>query len=156
MKRDSIGPKSTKYVCEDHFDVENDTENLVKHRLVGETMKLKANICPHKFDCQKVVKPQKERVAYEKRRRIEFYENLLTKEVPSTSSQSSSFQSFEMIVCDEMELDEIEDPLPESIIFTESDNHPNKKKKQKSSSKYENVTEKSSSANNYKKEQCEK
>ncbi|CAK1585743.1 unnamed protein product [Parnassius mnemosyne] len=64
MKRDLIGPKSTKYVCEDHIDVENDTENLVKHRLV-------AYICPHKFDCQKAVKPQKER-AYEKNVELNF------------------------------------------------------------------------------------
>lgn len=51
MRRDLIGPNSTKYVCEDHFDVENDTENLIKFRLVGGTLKLKANVCPHKFEC---------------------------------------------------------------------------------------------------------
>lgn len=73
------------------------------------------------------MKSQKEQGAYEKRRRIEFYENLLTKEVPSTSSQSPWFQPFEMIECDEMELNVTEDPLPENITFTESDSHPNKK-----------------------------
>nr|XP_026484701.1 uncharacterized protein LOC113392466 isoform X2 [Vanessa tameamea] len=128
MKRDLIGPKSTKYVCEDHFDVENDTNNLVKHRLVGGTLKLKPEIYPHKFDCQKAVKPQKERGAYEKRHRIEFYESLLTKEAPSTSSQASSFQCFEIIDCDAMESDETEDLLAENITFPESDSHPNKKR----------------------------
>ncbi|KAG5869251.1 hypothetical protein JTB14_009902 [Gonioctena quinquepunctata] len=115
--------------------VENDTENLVKYRLVGGTLQLKANICPHKFDCQKAVEPKKEQGAYEKRRRIELVENLLTKQVPSTSSQSSSFQSFELIECDKMELNETEDPetddpLPEDITFTESvtHNHANKKR----------------------------
>ncbi|XP_046970931.1 uncharacterized protein LOC124537975 [Vanessa cardui] len=125
MKRDLIGPRSTKYVCEDHFDVENDTENLVKHRLVGGTLKLKPEIYPHKFECQKTATPQKERGACETRRQIEFHESLLTKEAPSTSS---SFQCSEIIDCDAMESDETENPLSENLTFPESDNHPSKKR----------------------------
>lgn len=91
-------------------------------------MKLKVNLCPHKFDCQKAVKPKKQQGADEKRRRIEFLENIITKEVPSTSSPATSFQSFEMIECDKMEFNETEDletedPLPEDITFTASVNH---------------------------------
>lgn len=37
------------------LQLENDTENLIKYKLVGGTLKLKAEVCPHKFDCQKIV-----------------------------------------------------------------------------------------------------
>ncbi|CAG5037564.1 unnamed protein product [Parnassius apollo] len=77
---------------------------------------------------KKAVKPQKERGAYEKRRRIEFYENQLAKEVPPTLRHSFSFQYFKMIECDEMELNETEDPLSENITFKESVNFLNKKR----------------------------
>lgn len=109
------------------LQVENDTENLIKYRLVGGTLKLKVNVYPHKFDCQG--KPKKEKEAYEKRCRIEYNENLLTQQVPSNSNQLYLFQSFEMIECNKIESNDTGDPLPEDIIYTESvpDDHANKK-----------------------------
>lgn len=111
--------------CNDSFallQVENDTENLVKYKLVGGTLKLKTEVCPHKFHCQKVVKPVRERGAYEKRRRAEYFENLLKNDVPS----SSSCQPFEVIECDSIATDEDlnvpEDPLPEDCTVDIPDN----------------------------------
>ncbi|KAG5896208.1 hypothetical protein JTB14_006654 [Gonioctena quinquepunctata] len=52
MNRNSIGPRSKSYVCEDHFDLGEDLENYIKFKLVGGQVKLKPCVLPHKFDCQ--------------------------------------------------------------------------------------------------------
>ncbi|XP_038222773.1 uncharacterized protein LOC119840294 [Zerene cesonia] len=52
MKRDLIGPKSTNYVCEDHFDVDSDVENIIRYRLFGGIPRLRSSVCPHKYVCR--------------------------------------------------------------------------------------------------------
>ncbi|XP_050500902.1 uncharacterized protein LOC126880873 [Diabrotica virgifera virgifera] len=129
MKRDLIGPKSIKYVCEEHFDIENDTENLIKFKLVGGTLKLKSEIYPHKFDCQKVVKPLRKSGAYEKRRKAECFNEILKDDVPSTSG----CQPFEIINCDPIyeEKSVPKDPLSEDCILKSVLGSPKKKYKHK-------------------------
>lgn len=82
---------------------------------------MKANVYPHKFVCQnhKEVRSKKEKRVCKKRRRNESHDNDLEKEAPSTSSELSSFPCFEMIECGKMELDRIENLLPEGNAVTE-------------------------------------
>lgn len=66
--------------------------NYVKYKLVGGIVKLKNDVMPHKFDCQKDIKEPIPKPAYEKRRRIEFYEKVLSKNIPvSSSTQEADF-----------------------------------------------------------------
>lgn len=61
VKRDVKTPfsaQATRHCCEDHFDVEEDMENYIKHKLVGGKVKLKKGVLPHKFDCQKLKKKE--------------------------------------------------------------------------------------------------
>ncbi|CAG4917729.1 unnamed protein product [Colias eurytheme] len=80
--------------------IENDTDNFVQFKLVGGTLKIKPNINPHKFDCQK---------PYEERSRMECGQ-VLNKEVSSSSSSES-------LSCERFECDKrikTEDPVPET------------------------------------------
>ncbi|KAG8170595.1 hypothetical protein JTE90_015481 [Oedothorax gibbosus] len=57
-KNQPISDKSTLYVCQDHFDIENDMENFMRHKLQRVKPMLKKHVVPHIFDCQKkFVKP---------------------------------------------------------------------------------------------------
>ncbi|KAK9499457.1 hypothetical protein O3M35_002489 [Rhynocoris fuscipes] len=50
---DGISPKSGAiYVCEDHFNLEEDMENYMRFKLMGGLKKIKAAVVPHIFDCQ--------------------------------------------------------------------------------------------------------
>ncbi|XP_018573531.1 uncharacterized protein LOC108912699 [Anoplophora glabripennis] len=54
-KRDptSVSSSSRVYICEDHFSLEEDMENFMKFKMVGGNIKMKRNVVPHIFDCQK-------------------------------------------------------------------------------------------------------
>ncbi|CAH1123022.1 unnamed protein product [Ceutorhynchus assimilis] len=41
------------FVCEDHFDLENDMENYLRWKMMGGPKLLKQEAFPHKFECQK-------------------------------------------------------------------------------------------------------
>ncbi|XP_075990075.1 uncharacterized protein LOC142985657 isoform X3 [Anticarsia gemmatalis] len=76
MKRaDPLTETSHVHCCEDHFDIEKDMENYVKYKLVGGMLKLKKNVVPHKFLCQKQGSEPKERGAVQKRRKKKMIEN---------------------------------------------------------------------------------
>ncbi|KAL4708610.1 hypothetical protein ACJJTC_001049 [Scirpophaga incertulas] len=60
--------------------IESDTENYMKWRFCGGTLKLKKGAVPTKFECQKTKRASSiTRSGYDKRQKIDFYENLLTK-----------------------------------------------------------------------------
>ncbi|XP_032520720.2 uncharacterized protein LOC116772598 [Danaus plexippus] len=49
----TLSSKCCRFICEDHFDLENDMENYVKWKLVGVgKLILKRGVLPHKFICQ--------------------------------------------------------------------------------------------------------
>ncbi|KAJ8910400.1 hypothetical protein NQ315_011364, partial [Exocentrus adspersus] len=52
-KRDMPKTKSIFYCCEDHFNLEQGMENYMRFKLMGGNIKLKSDIVPHIFDCQK-------------------------------------------------------------------------------------------------------
>ncbi|XP_063532777.1 uncharacterized protein LOC134743315 [Cydia strobilella] len=57
MKKGKLRPKTTFHCCEDHFNVEEDTENYIQYSIMKEQgvkvhLKLKKGIVPHKFKCQ--------------------------------------------------------------------------------------------------------
>ncbi|CAF4831733.1 unnamed protein product [Pieris macdunnoughi] len=84
MKRDDKVPLSyhtVRYCCEDHFDLEADMENYVKYKLVGGQLRLKKEVLPHKFDCQKPQKNIAERPGFKKRQDIEYLKRVLSKNV---------------------------------------------------------------------------
>uniref|UniRef100_A0A8D9BV93 THAP-type domain-containing protein n=1 Tax=Cacopsylla melanoneura TaxID=428564 RepID=A0A8D9BV93_9HEMI len=55
MRRDKfMSDLSTAYVCEDHFNLEEDIENYLRYKIMGSgPIKVKSGVVPHKFDCQK-------------------------------------------------------------------------------------------------------
>ncbi|KAL1459974.1 hypothetical protein WDU94_011916 [Cyamophila willieti] len=63
VRRNKILWTGPAYICEDHFEVENDVEGWMRYRLLKELGKktfqlsLKQNVVPHKFDCQFGQKP---------------------------------------------------------------------------------------------------
>ncbi|CAG9561543.1 unnamed protein product [Danaus chrysippus] len=49
----TLSSKCCRFICEDHFDLENDMENYVKWKLFGVgKLILKRGVLPHKFICQ--------------------------------------------------------------------------------------------------------
>ncbi|KAG5899929.1 hypothetical protein JTB14_002480 [Gonioctena quinquepunctata] len=40
------------YVCEDHFNLQEDMDNYIKFKLIGGQKKMKPTVVPHIFDCQ--------------------------------------------------------------------------------------------------------
>lgn len=75
------------------MQIESDTENYIKWRLCGGTLKLKQGTVPTKFECQKRKRTSTvTRTGFDKRQIIDFYEKLLTKEVrPSVAQQETEF-----------------------------------------------------------------
>lgn len=61
MRRDNVSCLSCLYCCEDHFKIEEDTENYIKYKIMalehGQKVKLrlKKGVVPHIFQCQKNV-----------------------------------------------------------------------------------------------------
>ncbi|KAF5283128.1 hypothetical protein FQR65_LT14057 [Abscondita terminalis] len=47
-----ISETTSVFICEDHFDLENDMENYVRWKLMGGIKVMKETSIPHKFDCQ--------------------------------------------------------------------------------------------------------
>ncbi|CAH0721279.1 unnamed protein product, partial [Brenthis ino] len=57
IKRDRISPSTPLYCCEDHFNVEEDTDNYIQYKIMTQIkqkviLRLKKGILPHKFQCQ--------------------------------------------------------------------------------------------------------
>ncbi|XP_045450912.1 uncharacterized protein LOC123659783 [Melitaea cinxia] len=51
-----LHPNSTRFCCEDHFDLEKDMENYMRWKMMGtRRLSLKKGILPHKFSCQNKV-----------------------------------------------------------------------------------------------------
>ncbi|XP_030760623.1 uncharacterized protein LOC115885750 [Sitophilus oryzae] len=50
--RQPYASRSSKYCCEDHFDVTEDIENYMRYKLVGGKVLLKNNVVPHLFKHQ--------------------------------------------------------------------------------------------------------
>ncbi|KAL4714501.1 hypothetical protein ACJJTC_017564 [Scirpophaga incertulas] len=44
---------SSRYCCEDHFEIEKDLENFMRWKMMGGPIRLKTGIVPHIFDCQR-------------------------------------------------------------------------------------------------------
>ncbi|XP_075989436.1 uncharacterized protein LOC142985258 isoform X2 [Anticarsia gemmatalis] len=63
-------------------------ENYVKYKLVGGMLKLKKNVVPHKFLCQKQGSEPKERGAVQKRRKNEIVYKILHDDLPTTSNNA--------------------------------------------------------------------
>ncbi|XP_054713773.1 uncharacterized protein LOC129223233 [Uloborus diversus] len=62
MGRVKMGSALTKlYICEDHFDIQNDCVNIIQHNLTGCRLKLKDGVVPHKFECQELANCLEER-----------------------------------------------------------------------------------------------
>ncbi|KAL4709401.1 hypothetical protein ACJJTC_001197 [Scirpophaga incertulas] len=110
--------------------IESDTENYMKWRFCGGTLKLKKGAVPTKFECQKTKRASSiTRSGYDKRQKIDFYENLLTKEVrPSVVQQDTEFISVENAP---ENLDEPINPLPIDNTIVKTLNIENKKTKDK-------------------------
>ncbi|GFT38392.1 THAP-type domain-containing protein [Nephila pilipes] len=58
MKRDFekstvLSKTSVRHVCEDHFNLEGDVCNYMQCKLQGGKMRLKKDVIPHKFECQR-------------------------------------------------------------------------------------------------------
>ncbi|KAF5281935.1 hypothetical protein FQR65_LT14461 [Abscondita terminalis] len=55
IRRDyrSVKPSSVLFICEDHFNLEEDLENYMRWKLTNSKKILKKNAVPSKFDCQK-------------------------------------------------------------------------------------------------------
>nr|XP_023015727.1 uncharacterized protein LOC111505187 isoform X2 [Leptinotarsa decemlineata] len=104
--------------------LKNDTDNLIKYKLVGGTLKLKPGVFPHKFDCQKGVKPAKERGPCEKRLREDYFQYSSENDVPSISN----CQPFEVIQFDSIHEKSgvLEDVLSEDCSVNVPDNHKQK------------------------------
>ncbi|XP_047534796.1 uncharacterized protein LOC125069367 [Vanessa atalanta] len=52
-KHRPLHPNSSRYCCEDHFDLEHDMANYLKWKLVGSSrLCLRKGVLPHKFHCQ--------------------------------------------------------------------------------------------------------
>lgn len=69
------------------LQVETDTENFMRHRLMGGILFLKKNVSPHKFACQSNKIAPQERSAFTKRRRAEFLAKVLSPEIPVSVAQ---------------------------------------------------------------------
>ncbi|KAI5720147.1 hypothetical protein M8J77_002590 [Diaphorina citri] len=86
----NISDKSTLYACEDHFDIENDIENLLAFKMgFAAILQLKPNVYPRFFNCQ-TDRPtahtsSKPRTAIQKRQKQELLETTLvtTETTPS-------------------------------------------------------------------------
>lgn len=82
----------------------------MRHRLMGGILFLKKHVLPHKFACQSSNKIPQQRSAVEKRRRAEYYEKVLSKDVQaSVAQQPIEFIEF---VHNNEEIPDFEDPLP--------------------------------------------
>ncbi|GLV38580.1 hypothetical protein CBL_21401, partial [Carabus blaptoides fortunei] len=87
--------KSILFVCEDHFNLEEDMENYVKFKLTGGQKLIKNDVVPHIFNCQpnrKRAHSKPEREDDIKRRREQLVEEAMktasrTEPVPSTSTE---------------------------------------------------------------------
>ncbi|CAH2095693.1 unnamed protein product [Euphydryas editha] len=111
MRREKVlSTKTSRHCCENHFNIESDTENHMKWKLCGGTLKLKQGAVPTKFESQKMKRTATvSRPGYDKRQRIDFFESLLTKEVrPSVAQKKIEFISFDN---QPMELNELNNPL---------------------------------------------
>ncbi|KAG5873305.1 hypothetical protein JTB14_001373 [Gonioctena quinquepunctata] len=53
MKREPLSSVTNRYCCEDHFDIEKDMINYWECKLGGANPRLKPEVVPHKFACQK-------------------------------------------------------------------------------------------------------
>nr|XP_004923368.3 N-acetylneuraminate lyase isoform X1 [Bombyx mori] len=113
-RKEFLSEKSVRYCCEDHFDVDNDTQNFMRHRIAGGRLLLKKDVIPHKFACQKTKVVTQERSAVAKRRRAEYYEKVLSKEVPASVAQKP-IEFIECVQSDEVIKD------PDSPIFVPMD-----------------------------------
>ncbi|KAK4878062.1 hypothetical protein RN001_010568 [Aquatica leii] len=81
-RRDMPQSKSKFYCCEDHFNFEKDAENYIRVKLMGGFIRIKPDVVPHMFECQKGRKiPTSKR----KRLAVELPSSL---DEPSTSSSS--------------------------------------------------------------------
>ncbi|XP_054715697.1 uncharacterized protein LOC129225127 [Uloborus diversus] len=87
MKR--LSETSVRNVCQDHFDLENDTENFFQHQLQGAKLKLKKGVLPHVFTCQKYQPPAKSTIRAAKRQRKEAVADML-KNCPQVLSNDAS------------------------------------------------------------------
>ncbi|KAF5298721.1 hypothetical protein FQR65_LT09590 [Abscondita terminalis] len=96
-RRDVPKSKSMFFCCEDHFKLEEDMENYIRHKLIGGKIILKSGVIPHLFDCQpdrKRAASASDRLLPLKRKRILLIEEALTSSEcspvgphqPSTSS----------------------------------------------------------------------
>ncbi|XP_053153445.1 zinc finger protein 383-like [Hemicordylus capensis] len=53
MRREKLfSEKSVLFVCQDHFNLQEDMENFTEHKLIGTHLRVKKNVLPHIFDCQ--------------------------------------------------------------------------------------------------------
>ncbi|KAJ8703990.1 hypothetical protein PYW07_013284 [Mythimna separata] len=89
-RKDNVSAISRLHVCEDHFNIKEDTVNYIKYKLMkehGEKVKifLKKGVMPHKFQCQKrnVPAPQERMYAAKKKRLLLINEALSEPEVKS-------------------------------------------------------------------------
>ncbi|XP_018565938.1 uncharacterized protein LOC108906964 [Anoplophora glabripennis] len=82
MRREKmLSLKSTYHVCEDHFNLEVDMENYLYFKLMENVrIKMKPNVVPHIFDCQK----NRTMTSLLKKQRQDIIEEL---EQPSTSKK---------------------------------------------------------------------
>ncbi|XP_063619816.1 zinc finger protein ZFP2-like [Cydia splendana] len=90
MKRGKLNPSTTFHCCEDHFNLEADTENYIQYSIMREQgvkihLRLKKGIVPHKFECQNRNRSPPIQVHSVKRQRL-----VLTNEVLSESAVNNS------------------------------------------------------------------
>ncbi|KAG5869790.1 hypothetical protein JTB14_029580 [Gonioctena quinquepunctata] len=89
IKRDEftnqkLSATSCLYCCEDHFDLEEDTENFIQYQIMSKqqgvpvTLRLRKGVLPHKFQCQKENKPVPVRQAALKRQRLSLVQDTLS------------------------------------------------------------------------------
>nr|XP_023028882.1 uncharacterized protein LOC111517058 [Leptinotarsa decemlineata] len=69
--------KTTCFVCEDHFNLEQDLKNFMEWKNMGVRKRLKQDVVPHKFDCQKDRKHDSENRNVSKQIKIEILKNSL-------------------------------------------------------------------------------
>ncbi|KAJ8704944.1 hypothetical protein PYW08_012264 [Mythimna loreyi] len=86
MKRDMVSPSTCLYCCEDHFDIEEDTDNYMEYKIMylqekrNCTLRLKKGVVPHKFECRKetILQPASGRKGSLKRKPLETIEDVST------------------------------------------------------------------------------
>lgn len=112
----------------------------MRHRFVGGRLFLKKNVLPHKFACQRVQSDIQERSAFSKRRRAEYYSQVLSMEVPVSVAQ----QQPEFIECIRIDQEkDLDDPISVPIDCTDVNMEANIKKQIKNKSIQVHIKEKS-------------